>query len=311
MHTRPCLTSRTPPAPALAPSAHVYFDEEADVAAALTKSGTEVEGRTLYVEKSMQAVDKPKAGSRRPKKSGKSGAPAGAAAGGDAAVARAPRPSKKLRVNGLAEGTTSEDVKAFGEGAGEVVKVTVVDSAVSGLHAYIVYADAETAAAAVDALNGKALGGADVEVKVAAARRPRRNRRPRRGSATAADGEAGADAGAAKAKSEPRPADPLRVWVGNLPAGVDQQEVVEAFTQFGDVARFQRRKADDQFCFITFATAEGAEAAKEAGTFSFNGAELTVEASRASKKRTGGRRKARPGRRAVPTADAAAEGAAE
>jgi hypothetical protein len=170
----------------------------------------------------------------------------------------------------------------------------VINSEVSGLHAYVVYENAEIAEAASAALDASHINGASVSSKVAAARR--RNRR--RGAGAGAAGGEDAPVAGGRVKKAPT-ADPARIWVGNLPAEVEPEAVTGAFSQFGEVARFQRRNPESRFCFLTFVDAGAAQAAVGA-TIALQGETLEIQQSTAARIRTDRVRNTRPNRRQVP-----------
>jgi len=263
----------------------VTFADEASVAKAIALSGGSLHDRVYFVEQRMRAPR-----SARPKRTRKPKAAAGAAAPSDAPRAE-PKPSNKIRVSDLAVGTQEAAVEAAASAHGNVLKVKVIDSEVSGLHAIVAFATAEEADAAAAAMDGSSVQGATVTV---ATTRPRA-RRPRKRGPRDAAGAAGGDS-----EKPAGVADPARIWVGNLPAEIEADAVTAAFSKFGEVTRFQRRNSGARFCFLTFASADAATAAVESGSVQLNGEELTIQQSTATRVRSDRVRNTRPNRRQVP-----------
>ncbi len=261
----------------------VTFADEASVPKAIALSGGSLMDRQYYVEQRKRV---PRA-ARPAKKPRANAAPA--------AESAPPKPSNKVRVGDLAAGTEESTIQALASAHGEVSKVKVIDSEVSGLHAIVTFGTAEEAAAAAGALDGSNVQGATVSASVT---RSRRRRTRKRGGAAAAAGAAGGDAGASK--KAPGVADPARIWVGNLPAEIDAEAVTAAFNKFGEVVRFQRRNTSARFCFLTFASADAAKAAVESGSVELDGEQLTIQQSTATRVRADRVRNTRPNRRQVP-----------
>jgi RNA recognition motif-containing protein len=121
-------------------------------------------------------------------------------------VAREPAAPRRVRVDKLAAGTTSDQLKAYFGGVGRVSSAKVIEGR---NHGFVTFEDAATASKAVS-LNGSNIGGSAVEVSLDA----RARRAPREPAAT----EAGAGRRRAAADEEERePRDVTNTtWVGGL-----------------------------------------------------------------------------------------------
>jgi hypothetical protein len=99
----------------------VHFDDEAAATASLELAGTEVEGRVIGVERELRRPRR-----KRSAKSGAAGGEQAEAEAEDAAPKRQSSATRRVRVEGLTEGTTGDNLKAHFASAGRIQASKVV-----------------------------------------------------------------------------------------------------------------------------------------------------------------------------------------
>lgn len=254
--------------------ARLQYETEESANAALALNSRQLEDRTLRCELELKKPQR--------KRTKKAAAPAEGAEAKPAKAARGPNPAT-VKIDGLVEGTTQDQVKAFVAGAGRVSSVRVLKSGSAALVTF----EEESEATKALGLTGSALNGANVTISKDAG----------------APGRARA-AAAPAAPAEPNPlADGKSIWVGALPEGSTEESLTNSFKGYGAVAKVQLKRG---FAYITFETTDAANAAV-AG----NNGELKVQLATGGRARTapaagGKKRRVNRRRRAAPK-----EGAAE
>lgn len=249
----------------------VTFETEAAADRAVTLSGTAFGASTITVEKEYvrpkrasprkaaageagAAAAKPAAAAKAPAGERKPRAPKAAPAAGAAAAApREARLPRRVRVDGLAAGTTREALSAHFASVGPVAASKVIRDR---NHGFVTFENAGDVEKAVS-LTGSTLSGAAISV-AADVRRPR----PAREGGAAAGGAATGGA-AARAPREPRePRDVSNtLYLGNLNTATATVEALRAAAgAFGAVSNVDLI-ARGRAAYIKFATAEAVNAA--------------------------------------------------
>eukprot|EP00500_Bicosoecida_sp_ms1_P003471 CAMPEP_0203810350 /NCGR_PEP_ID=MMETSP0115-20131106/2889_1 /ASSEMBLY_ACC=CAM_ASM_000227 /TAXON_ID=33651 /ORGANISM="Bicosoecid sp, Strain ms1" /LENGTH=311 /DNA_ID=CAMNT_0050719141 /DNA_START=77 /DNA_END=1012 /DNA_ORIENTATION=- len=180
----------------------------------------------------------------------------------------------RVFVGNLAPETSEDALRAWASGIGAVESVEVVASRAGRTrgHGYVSFADAATAARAVESFNGSKIGDREVQVEAARPPRVREERAPR----------------------EATGAPPNRLFVGTLPFETDEAGLAGLFAGVAGVTgtEINRRANGDSkgWGYVTFGSTEQAQAAIAAvGPLELEGRALRIESEAGPRKRTRGR----------------------
>jgi len=276
----------------------VHFAEAEEAQVALNGvNGTSVGDRVLVVEHEYARVSRPRASG-------------GDAAAPRAAAPRAPRaprettseprvaaPPRRVRVDGLVDGTTADHLKAAFATVGRITAAKTVqpnpEVAGSALHGFVTFEDDVAANKAVS-LSGTQLHGAVLAVSLDRGRAPRAPRV--RGDGAGETGAGRRRKADDEGEAAPAPAKHVNtVWVGGVAEGVDEATLRGFFGRFGSIESINVLRG---FAYIKFANASSMTAAIEGA----NGVELGGRVVAVEEASGGAVRARRPRRRAGPRA---------